>query len=581
MTVGSRLLAALADLPPAHSRDIAVEKDLRVPMRDGVILLADRYYDRTRPGAPIVLMRSPYGRRRLFGVVARVFAERGFQAVVQSCRGTFGSGGTFEAFRHETTDGRATLDWIAQQAWSSDALGMFGASYLGSAQWAIAGQAPSFVRAFAMSVTASDVRPLIYPGGALALETHLAWLGIMATQELPVWRALFGQAAQRRRAARAAAHLPLSEADLIAVGTRSQTFQDWLTHEGLQDEWWRETDWSRHREGVEAPVALVAGWHDLYAAAQLRDYVALRAAGTRVRLVVGPWTHLDPRNVAAALREALDWFDAHLRGRPSPERPPVRVFVMGSGRWIDLPDWPPDNVAMRWHLHAHGRLAESAPSRSDPERYRYDPADPTPSVGGAILGAQAGPRDNRRLEARSDVLTFTTSTLEWDLEVIGPVSAELHVRSSARSTDFFVRVCDVSPSGRSINVSDGLARLDPRSWRRGADGVALVDVELSPTAYRFKRGHRVRVQVSSGAHPRFARNLGTGEAIGSAVQGVPADQEIFHDPSHPSALVLPVVLPMTAVLTAGTPTRTRTERSRQRVRHPQVRRPSGELHREE
>lgn len=547
MSLGSRLVAAFAGLPPATSRDIAVEKDLPVPMPDDVILLADRYHDRARPTAPIVLMRSPYGRRRLFGIVARVFAERGYQVVVQSCRGTFGSGGRFEAFRHEAADGRATLDWIARQPWSSDALGMFGASYLGSAQWAIAGQSPSFVKALVMSVTASDVRPLIYPGGAFALETHLAWLGIMATQERPVWRAMLGQAAQRRRATRAAAHLPLSETDLIAVGKRSQTFQDWLAHEQLEDEWWRETDWSPERDAVAAPVALVAGWHDLYTAAELRDYAALRAAGKKVRLVVGPWTHLDPRNVAAALREALDWFDVHLRGRPSPERPPVRVFVIGSGRWIDLPDWPPEHVPKRWHLHAQGRLAEAAPSPCDPDRYRYDPSDPTPSVGGAILGAQAGPRDNRRLEARSDVLTFTSNTLARDLEAIGPVSAELYVRSSVRSTDLFVRVCDVSASGRSMNVSDGLARLDTRLWRRGADGVARVDVELSPTAYRFKRGHRIRVQVSSGAHPRFARNLGTGEAIMSAVQCVPAEQEIFHDPAHPSALVLPVVAANTQI----------------------------------
>jgi hypothetical protein len=540
MSMGSRLLAVLAKLPPPRSRDIAVEEDLRVPMPDGVTLLADRYFARSDSAAPIVLIRSPYGRKRLIGILGRVFAERGYQTVIQSCRGTFGSGGEFDPFRYETSDGRATLDWLMRQPWSSDAVGMFGASYVGSTQWAVAADAPPYVKALAPSITASDPRPLIYPGGGFALETHVTWLDLVADQEGPLWRVLIGQATQGRRLSAALAHLPLAEVDRLAVGKRVQHFQDWLVHEDPEDPWWRQVDWSRDLEAVDAPVALVAGWYDLFTPEQLRDYRRLREAGKTVRLVVGPWRHVDLGTITAALREALGWFDIHLRRDGALARRPVRVFVMGSGRWLELDDWPPPSTPTRWHLHPNDGLAEASPGNSAPDRYRYDPADPTPSVGGTMLGAHAGPRDNRRLEARPDVRTFTSAVLDADLEVVGPVTAELYVRSTREFTDFFVRVCDVHPSGRSINVCDGLIRLRAGSWDRRADGSARLEVELWPTAYRFKRGHRVRVQVSSGAHPRFVRNLGLGEPLGAGARSVIAEQEIFHDAAHPSAVVLPV-----------------------------------------
>jgi putative CocE/NonD family hydrolase len=195
---------------------------------------------------------------------------------------------------------------------------------------------------------------------------------------------------------------------------------------------------------------------------------------------------------------------------------------------------------VRWHLQPGRLLHTRLPRVSAPDRYRYDPANPTPSVGGTLLASSGGPRDNRALERRSDVLVYTSAALVRDLEVIGPVTAELCVRSSLEHTDFFVRLCDVEPSGKSRNICDGLQRLIPTAWRRGADGVSAVDVHLWPAAHVFRRGHRVRVQVSSGAHPRFARNLGGGEPLPTAVNMRAADQEIWHDPEHPSAIVLPI-----------------------------------------
>jgi putative CocE/NonD family hydrolase len=540
MTASSRLLARLSGLGPAESRDIAVDTDLRVPMRDGVVLLADRLHPRDRETPHIVLVRTPYGRRRYMRPVARALAERGYQVVVQSTRGTFGSQGVFDPFRHEADDGADTLAWLAEQPWFGDSVAMTGASYLGFVQWAVAAGAPPYLKALAPQVTASEFQSLIHPDGSFSLDSVVSWMHTVHHQEARPLRVLASMLGQRRALATAFTGLPLVDLDRTAVGQSVRFYQDWLEHTLADDPFWTAIDHSVRRADVIPPVSLLGGWYDLFLPRQIDDYVVLRAAGLRPQLTVGPWTHAHPAVLGVGLRESLAWFDAHLRGRTERLREaPVRIFVMGAREWRDLPDWPPPATATRWHLHGDGGLAPHPPATSPPGRYDYDPANPTPSVGGIVLGPHAGPRDNRRLEARPDVLVHTSAPLERDLEVIGPVSAELHVRSSCDHTDFFVRLCDVEPSGRSLNVCDGLARLRPGRFEDGAGGPRRVTVELWPTAHRFRRGHRVRVQVSSGAHPRFARNLGNGDPLGTGRTWRVAHQEVFHDPEHPSAVVLP------------------------------------------
>lgn len=545
MSLGSQLLARLAHLPPARLRAVVVERDLRATMSDGVILLADRYYPRGDPHAPIVLLRSPYGRRTAFGLIGRIFAERGYQAVVQSVRGTFGSGGAFDAMRYEAEDGRATLAWLAEQPWFGGSLAMTGPSYLGFVQWAVATGAPDYLKALAPQITASQFRGLTYPGEAFGLKTALSWIYQLEHQEESFWRLLGARRRQNGILARALATLPLAKADTAAVGHPVKFYQDWLAHNTPGDPFWQEIDYSQHLDRVAAPVNLVAGWYDIFLPSQLADYAALRAAGREPYLTIGPWKHTSLGVFGAALRESLMWCDAHLRGDASGLRAaPVRVFVMGARRWLDLPSWPPPATPTRWYLQPDRALGSEAPDASQrenpPDTYRYDPASPTPAVGGIVLTADAGPRDNRRLETRPDVLTYTTPPLENDLDIIGPVAAELYVTSSREHTDFFVRLCDVAPGGRSINICDGQVRLWPGRFPPASDGTMRLAIDLWPTACRFARGHRLRLQVSSGAHPRFSRNPGTGEALGNATTLVAADQSVYHDEEHPSCLVLPV-----------------------------------------
>jgi putative CocE/NonD family hydrolase len=537
-----RVVDVIARLPPPRTRAISVRRDIEIPMADGVILLADRYRAQDDGTQPIVLMRSPYGRGGPHAIAARAFAERGFQVVVQSCRGTHGSGGVFNAYRDEAQDGLATLAWLEGQPWCIGRIAMFGPSYLGIAQWAVASDPPSSLRALAPTITSARVRAFTYTAGSFSLDSTLTWLDLLSRQRRAGRPRPRDVLERRARMQRGFAATPLTEADLAVTGERVPFYQEWLARKD-DDRFWAPVEFDRHLDAVSLPVTMVTGWYDMFLPVQLEDYRALRDAGRTVRITIGPWKHADPGVAGESLRDALDWFGVHLAGRSGHRESPVRFFVTGARRWVDLDAWPPPARTVRWHLHAGGGLHPRPPVRSPPDRYRYDPADPTPSVGGSLL-ARGGPRDNRTLERRGDVLVFTSARLVRDLEIAGPVSARLHVRSTLEHTDFFVRLCDVGPSGRSRNICDGLVRLTEGSWDRAADGVARVDVELWPAAHAFRRGHRLRVQVSSGAHPRFARNLGGGEPFGSASVMHVAEQELWHDPDHRSAIALPVRDPL-------------------------------------
>jgi putative CocE/NonD family hydrolase len=267
----------------------------------------------------------------------------------------------------------------------------------------------------------------------------------------------------------------------------------------------------------------------------LADYQLLRDHGQRARLTIGGWHHSSRELYRQELTDALDWFGTHLLGRPPADRADIRMEVMGGGGWHDLAEWPPPGTAQRWHLHPGGALGPGAPTQSEPDRYVYDPADPTPAVGGTSV-VHCGPRDNRALEQRADVLTYTSAPLDEPLVVTGPVTVQLFAGSSRPHTDFFARLCDVGQDGVSVNITDGIRRVDGATEQPG-----LVTIELWSTAYQFRAGHRVRLQVSSGAHPRYARNPGGDEPLATAVTLHTAQQAVYHDPARPSAVLLPVV----------------------------------------
>ena len=572
-----QIIARLLGIRPPQCA-AGVEPNIRVPMPDGVGLMADHYFPKATGTFPTILIRTIYGRGDdvgpLFGYLMRFlgkrFAERGYHVLVQTTRGRFDSEGETEPFVDAAPDGQATIDWIVRQPWSDGQVGMWGQSYLGYVQWAAAAdphKTPA-LKAIVPAIIASQASLLIYPDGAFGLDTFLRWVFLIdMLDNLRNRRGLenlrrFDPRGVARYLDSAFMRLPIAEADVAAIGRPVSFYREWLAHPDLTDAYWRSIDLHARLPQVTAATHLVAGWYDLCLRGALADYAALRAAGRAPYLTIGPWAHTDLRNIVAALREGIDWFDAHLIGDPRRLRKkPVRIYVMGAGReaWREMDDWPPPAKATRYFLHSEGRLETSEVSKTlrsaplgsevlSPDCYRYDPADPTPSVGGPLLMAPSGPMDNRALEARPDVLTYTTPALKRDVEVIGTVRLELFVQSSLAHTDFFGRLCDVHPDGRSINICDGLIRIKPEGGAVGGpaparqpDGVLRIEIDMWATAHRFRRGHRIRLQVSSGAHPRWSRNLGTGEPIATGTKMLVADQTVYHDADHRSALVLPIV----------------------------------------
>ncbi|HSK98043.1 MAG TPA: CocE/NonD family hydrolase [Euzebyales bacterium] len=536
-----RVLERLMRLPPAMTRDVTVQRDLPVRLRDGVTLLADRYAPAHDQRAPLMLLRTPYGRR---GPIAwalawgRPTAERGLQTVIVSTRGTGGSGGVLNPLT-ERDDGLDTIAWLRAQPWYPGRFALAGPSYLGLAQWAVADAAPGELVALVATVTASQFGSYNHPGGVLALEGPLTWTGLMAAAGSP--RGPVGPRTMLvgRRLRAALRTVPIGELDRLVTGHSVDWWRAWTTNVNpATDAYWRKRDHRPQVAATTARVALIGGWDDVFLPWQLDDHALLVAGGNTPWLVVGPWDHSQG---GGQVGMALTFLRAAFDGR-APEGGPVRLYVRGAGAWRDYPTWPvPGAEPTPLYLRPSGELGpapEPAASRT-PTSFTYDPSDPTPNVGGPTFTGSLRRRQDR-LIARADVITFTGRRLDEPLEVIGPVSATVYLRSTVAHAQLFVRLCDVDERDRTWAVCDGIERVDERRWP-AVDGVRRVRVELWPTARRFAPGHRIRVLIAGGAHPRFARAYGTTDPVASATRGVRARHEVLHDVDRPSCVVLPVM----------------------------------------
>jgi uncharacterized protein len=525
--------------------------DVAVEMPDGVVLLGDHY----RPAGddrplPVVLIRSPYGRAALPGMMfAAPLARRGFQVFIQSTRGTFGSGGLFRPFSSEREDGLATLAWLRDQPWCDGQVAMTGASYLGHTQWSIAPYADPPLRSVCLNVTAAKITAAFYQHGVPSLQNALNWTGLIGRQERSPLSALPNprRLARTRRALR---KIPLQAADVEAAGAPVTFWRDFTGHADPGDAFWAGADHDHADLTRLPPVSMVTGWWDLFLPWQLRDFAAIQAAGGTARITIGPWLHGEPAEVRAITGQDIAWLEHYLHGGPALAGPAVRVFLQQAGTWLEFGSWPPPGtVTTAYYLRASGWLAlDAEPGETAPDTFVYDPADPTPSAGGPLLQPPGKQADNQAIEARSDVLTYTTDPLSASLDLVGPVSARIFVRTGRRHADLFVRVCDVDEKGVSRNIVDGIRRLSPQTGpadgvQAGDDGVLAVAVELYPTAYRIRAGHRIRVQVSGGAFPRFARNFGTAQPFATATSAVRCSFAIYHDSRHPACVLLPVLGP--------------------------------------
>lgn len=475
-------------------------------------------------------MRSPYilegGTRN---ALAKAFAERGFQAVIQSCRGYEQSEGVAGFGVGDREDGLDTIEWLKQQPWFGDSIIMCGPSYQGFVQLALGGVAPKEVKLFVISEANSKIGDILVRKDPYFMEASVGW-GIymdgMSEEPISAW----AQKADKQLG-EGIKTLPIADIELKILGHRTALTKSILDAEHcvVYDDF----------ANTKVPVIMQGGWFDPFIAGQLSDLNKLKANGTKASITIGEWGHSSPELTALPIQEAIAAGKALARNEELSNRPFVKYFIMGADTWATSDEWPPAGYSTKkFYFSSNRALSETMPDKSGTDEYRYDPADPTPVAGGVRLmpyaGVEVGRQDQSATESRKDVLTYTSNKLETALEVVGDITAQVSFSSSLQYADIFVRLCDVDETGVSRNICDGIIRLND------ADKQKSVTVALAPTAFRFEKGHCIRVQVSGGAFPIYSRNMGTGDNSAYATEMKASDNQVFFGADSLSFIELPV-----------------------------------------
>lgn len=561
-TIVGALVLPKEGVRPGEYR-VHIDRDAVMTTSDGVRLVADVYRPETNEKCPTILVRIPFTQTwkndLAADVIGSFWASRGYNVVIQGSRGRYKSGGTFYPLRDERRDGIETLHWLSRQPWFDGRLGMWGGSAFGYTEWVLADQQSPGPSVLLVQIASTDFHGMFHPGGAFSLESALFWaVRSRGSEDVdPSFDDL----------ERGFNGFPLIEADNRAVG-EIPFFDDWVTHT-TRDDYWLAIDGVHRARTLKAPALLMAGWSDPFLPTQLRDFGEIRRyadpkVASDTHLIIGPWIHADPIKFPdggdagsyrrASLAPSIAWFDHFLRGQPlEPQwRAPIRLFVLGENKWRDEQEWPlKRTVYTRYYLSSRsgansaagdGILSVTPPAKPEPpDVYRYDPRAPVPTRGGAMLGPRAGIQSQADVESRRDVLVYTADVLQNDMEVTGPVKAELFVHTSAPSTDFTVKLVDVYPDGRAYNVCDGILRRNYEDGKGPASQPTRIDIELWPTSILFRAGHRVRIEISSSNFPRYDRNPNTGRRVATESNPITANQTIFHSPGAASYILLPVI----------------------------------------
>jgi putative CocE/NonD family hydrolase len=562
--------------------DIVLERNVAMQTRDGVTLRADIY----RPAGDgpffVLLTRTPYNKDNT-AVFARKAVARGYMVVTQDVRGRFTSEGEWYTFKHEINDGYDAVEWAAALPHSNGKVGMFSGSYVGATQLLAAISHPPHLAGICPIVTASNYHEnWTYQGGAFEQWFNESWTSSLAQDTFN------RQVAEAKNALVGSKVLPLKHYPLFnlelgpgsAGFTRSLApyFLDWLDHP-TYDSYWKQWSIEENYGNINVPALTIAAWYDIFMGGSLRNYMGMKAgAGTEAarkgqQLVVTLGGHSGWGRTIGAVDFGpdapfsenditLDWYDYLFLGKQNQfaSGKPVKIFVMGENKWRDEEAWPLVRAKQtRYYLHSAGKansatgdgalsIATAATEAAD--KFIYNPANPVPTLGGPLccdaIHLAPGPRDQKEVESRPDVLVYSTPPLDSDVEVTGPVTLDLFAKSSAVDTDFTAKLVDVWPNGFAQNLTEGILRASYRESTTEARPIVPgkvyeYKIDMWSTSDVFLKGHQIRLEVSSSNFPRFDRNLNTGKSASTSATFVSATNTILHDAAHPSALILPVV----------------------------------------
>jgi putative CocE/NonD family hydrolase len=588
---GYELLSRAPETDPllsAPKYEVKIERNVGVPMRDGPKLLTDLYRPQTDGKCPVILIRTPY-KKDMMEPQAAYYARRGYVVAVQNCRGRFGSPGTWEPFVHEPKDGYDAVEWLAGQPWSSGKVGMIGGSYVGWVQWWAASQRPPHLVTIIPNVSPPDpFYNIPYEYGVLFLKAALWWAEVLdkeATADLSGAKMIALSEKKYDKLLRA---LPVIDLDKTVLGKENPYWRKWIEHP-VNDAYWEQANFLDRLGDVRIPVYHQSGWFDGDGIGTKLNYLAMaRHHHPYQKLVLGPWGHNDeaerrhgdrdfgPGAILDMQRSYLRWFDYWLKGIDNgiAKEPLVSIFVMGTNQWLHGDTYPlPSTRFEKWYLggssantsKGHGLLAPEPPSAdAAPDQYTYDPGDPTPDP--EAYEEPEGPADKsgpkvqsseekkkaaeahhgQVTERRPDILVYTTEPLERPLSFAGPLSAVLYAASSARDTDWFVRLMEVDAKGKIFQLAEGKIRARYRRTTHKAellqpDKVYEYTIDLWQTGITIPRGSRLRVEVASASFPSFSRNLNTGGHNETETRYIKAEQKIYHSKQYPSHILLPVV----------------------------------------
>jgi len=575
------LLPSLSALGQSAS-EVSVERGVAMKTRDGVTLYADIYRPAGEGPFPVLLQRTPYDKNNA-SVFAHQAVARGFMVVVQDVRGRYTSEGEWYPFKHETDDGYDTVEWAAALPHSNGKVGMFGGSYVGATQMLTAIGHPPHLAGICPVVTASNYHEnWTYQGGAFEQWFDESWTSGLAQDTAN--RAI----RQSTNALLGSNALPLKQYPVFNIQTGANGavltrvlapyFLDWLDHPAY-DSYWKQWSIEENFASIQVPALTIAAWYDLFQGGSLRNYLGIKAHGgseaarngQRLLIAIGGHSGWDrtvgtvdfgPDAVFDENAVTLAWYEYLLQGKQNEfaTEKPVKIFVMGENKWRYEDDWPLQRAQeTSYFLHSAGKansasgdgsISVAPATREAPDSFVYDPANPVPTVGGPLccdsVHLAPGPRDQKEVESRADVLIYSTPPLDHDTEVTGPVTLDLFAQSSAADTDFTAKLIDVGPDGFAQNLTEGILRARYRESTSEAKPIVPgkiyeYKIDMWSTSNVFLKGHRIRVEVSSSNFPRFDRNLNTGTSAAEDATFVKATNTVLHDREHPSALVLPVV----------------------------------------
>jgi putative CocE/NonD family hydrolase len=563
--------------PAPKAPDFQIESDVAVPMRDGVVLRADVLRPKREGPFPVLVYRTPYGKEFALKDYPTFHhaLERGYAVVVQDVRGRFASGGEFRPYQNEGRDGYDTIEWAARQPWSNGAVGTFGLSYPGAAQWLAAVENPPHLKAMVPAMTFSTPQNFFYAGGVWDMS-WMEWIWDNMAPDVRAKNNLSGpktyeeaSTAWDKVGPKMQNTLPLNQ--LEELRGIAPYYYDWLTYPA-DDPWWDWCELHNKYDRVHAAVLNLSAWYDDNygpegATTNFAGLLRTRAGETdpRTHLLLGPWTHgsEETGETKAGEREfgpaaainyddvVLGWLDHYLRGVDNgvEKKRPVRYFVMGDNQWRDADAWPPASKATSYYLlkakEGERSLSTDLPKvKGQFSSFVSDPAKPVVN-----RYDSSGAHDYRDLAKRDDVLVFDSAPVERDTEVTGSIRAQIYLSCDCRDTDLWVRLLDVASDGTAFNLmSPGLdvLRASYRDLKRGRQLLTpgqVYELNLNNliTSNVFQKGHRVRVQISATFFPNFSRNLQTGELEANSAKMQRANIRIHHDPEHPSRIILPVV----------------------------------------